>query len=356
VILRDNLGVRAILSVLPDELQTSIMGDAVLVTSGSASGWWVRPVWVGEGFPADVADVTDVVAALDLKRPRGSMFADLPVTPVVTARRISKGTRRTLDAAGLSWADLTGRGRIAAEPGLFVYRDTPRTVDEAAASFRWSRSAGAVAETILHGAIGRAGSGDLIDAVRVSELAAFSYAQVNKVLQDFEAAGYIAKSGAERGSGAQRRLVDPSRLLSDWAGWHRGRLLGGIELNTPWRSVDESLGAVRGRATGPWAVSGWYAADIIAPFSTSVPTLSCYVDSAAYDRTIETLVEEAGWDVTAERGRVSITPAEPHVLRLADERKAATTVSPIRVYGDLVRIAGRGEDAAQHLREESIGY
>lgn len=346
MILGDNPGQSAVRGALPRQLDHRLRGQDIQLRAAGVE-WVLRPYWIGEGFPADLQrffDSPDGFAARGHGRNQGSI-------PVVAARRLSRGARQELDERGISWADLTGSARIEAEPGLFVYRMLPSVNREFAPVIRWSRSAGAVAETILHMTLVRRADIDVIDAFALSEFSGYSYAQVNKVLQEFESVGYIAKTGAERGTNARRRLIDPSRLLSDWAGWFRRRDLSVVEMNTVWRDVNESLEHLSMRASGPWAVSGWFAADAIAPFSTSVPSLATYIEPYAFENTVDSLIEQGGFGYATERGRFSIAQAERHVLRLSEPRAGTMLVSPIRVYGDLLRSGVRGEEAAEHLRE-----
>lgn len=354
MILRENPGVQAILNALPLSLSAHADGDHVVADSESGR-WVLQSLWIGEGFP------NDFVRAAEPNWPfsnHSHAYADA-IVPVITARRISPGARKEIEARGLSWADLAGRAHISAPPGLLISRLPARTVKTPSSAIKWSESAGAVAETILH-LSGRdaveAVEGRPLDAERVSQLSGFSYPQVNKVLQQFEGANYIAKIGTERGSSARRFLRNPSALLSDWAGWHTDRRLKTVEMQTLWRSSDQSLNWLQSAVMGEWAVTGWLGADLLAPFSTAVPTVACYVEQRVFERAVEKLLNDENIDQASTNGRISVAPAEKHVLNLADLRSQPPVVSPIRVYGDLLRIGGRGEEAAQHLREVAIGF
>jgi hypothetical protein len=331
-------------------MNVEAVGDRVHATSGSST-WVFHSVWIGEGFPNDLLRVPEHALKDD---------ADTSVK-VVTARRISRGTRQELESRGVSWADLSGRAHIEAEPGLLIERLPAKTTEPVSTSTKWSVSAGAVAETILH-LSGPHQPGDSSDhvnqviAAQIAEISGYSYPQVNKVLQQFELAEYVKKVGTERGSSARRYLKNPSSLLSDWAGWHKERPLSTVNMQPLWRGADETIEAVRRSARGEWAATGWLAADQLAPFSTSVPSVACYVERRAFERTVDALLQVEDIDYAQEVGRLSVTQAESHVMRMADRSGRVPVVSAVRVYGDLIRLGGRGEDAAQHLREVLIGY
>lgn len=345
MILGENPGVQAILKAMPTRTSVRVDGDHVWVTSDGFE-WAFRSSWIGEGFPSDLHRLNND-------------FSDNAIA-VITARRISAGTRKELDARGASWADLTGRAQIQARPGFLVDRLPARssTLPPPSAT-KWSDSAGAVAETLLH--LNEKWrqfepNDRSINAAELAELCGYSYPQVNKVLQQFDSAAYVENIGSERGSNARRVLLNPSALLSDWAGWHKDRVMTTVELQTLWRGTEQSIDALHREAAGPWALTGWIAADVIAPLSTAVPNVSCYVDRGAFERTVERLVRDDSIEYSSTGGRLIVAAAEPHVIRMSQLDGPTPTVSPIRIYGDLIRIGGRGEEAAQHLREVVLGY
>jgi hypothetical protein len=354
VILRENPGVTAILNALPDDVESHVSGPIVKVESGTTR-WAFRSAWIGEGFPEDLRKLLASTTLTDPNQAGGER-----AVLVVTARRFSAGTRQRLADYGLSWADLAGRAYLRAEPGLLVTRMPAHATATKSSSIRWSISAGAVAETIL--ALSsppetpeRAREQPLV-AAEIADLVEYSYPQVNKVLQQFESAGYVTKVGTERGGGSRRYLRDPSRLLSDWAGWHRRRPLGTVDLQPLWRGTDRTLRLLGERARGTWATTGWIAADHVAPFSTSIPNVACYVGRESFEKTIDALLADPDIEYASEAGRLTVAPAEPHVLQLTDFRGDFPVVSPVRIYGDLVRIGSRADEAAQHLRETLLGY
>jgi len=349
MIIGDNPGVTAIMRALPPSLTASVDGDYVHAISAQYR-WLFRSVWIGEGFPSD------------LQRAEQSVLASpVDAVNVFTARKISSGTRQRLDERNNSWADLTGRAHIEAEPAFFVDR-LPQVRPKSPTGVKWSESAGTVAEVLLqqHSSAIRAPQGHvepmIVHADKVSYIAGVSYPQVNKVLQQLEADGHIEKHGS-RGSSVRRRLINPSSLLSEWAGWHKNRQRQSIGLHTMWRSTEASIERIESHIRrADWAVTEWVGSDILAPFVTSVPSLACYVAQSEIDQLLKRLTSIDGMELTDEGARVKLIPAEPYILKMSDSARSVPVVSPVRLYGDLLRMGGRAEESAEHLREVAIGY
>lgn len=300
--------------------------------------WRLIALWVGEGWPADVSQV---------------LRAEIPNPPpnlVITARSFSSGAIDLLEDARVNWADEFGNAHIRA-PGLFVFRQGIEPVRERPA-FTWSPSAIAVAEALL---TRREETG-----IRTGELAnliEWSPAQVSQVLQAFDANGWTAKYGPQRGPRARRELHDFDGLLDAWS-----EALGSTEQETrlAHRTMREPLSLLTDQL-GPalddnvrWAVGGWAAAQELAPIVDRVPSLQIYVHEDDFDRPLTEAMRSVGLDDVSEGGRVSFHPAAPSVLALSAPARFGRLVSAPRVYVDLMRIGGRGDDAARHLREEIL--
>lgn len=302
----------------------------------------LESIWVGEGWPADLVVLED-------------MPVPWPRQLVVTGRRFSPGALERLGELGASWADETGRAYIEGPSGLLVVRDSPldqpRTQKP---SFRWSRSAEHVGEVIL------ALPSDAINARQVAELTGWSHAQVSNVLRSFDAAGWTKKSGAARGRYSFRSLVEPGALLETWAafagGSARERILAHRVLREPVAFLHEELAPALSRSLD-WACSGWAGLEIAAPFATAVPTLQIYVEAAGFiDGRLQELMAGLGLRKVEDGARVEFLAAERASLALARADRELPTVSYPRLYADLFALGGRGEDAAQHVREELLDF
>lgn len=327
----------------------------VLLLMSAEHVYELKPIWAGEGYPRDVK------VALDLTPLDGLAPSQ---TPVVVASNMSRGAQAYLDERNMPWADEHGRAHIVARPALLVHAGASRKVAVSRPGVRWSPSAGAVAELVLthisherrsvaHPAL----SGVLPPNSVLAAGLPVSSAQVSKVLQRFDVEGWTRKSGAQRGPAAERHLEDPSGLLSSWAAWQAHRRLPAVRTHATWQDPEDFLADRLAPAlpSYSWCVTGWLAANRLAPFTTSVPNITCYVEPEVFDHGLGQVVEEAGLRRVESGARVTFLRAEPQVLTLA-RRMDVPIASDVRIYADLLAAGARGEDAADHLREVLIGY
>jgi hypothetical protein len=185
-------------------------------------------------------------------------------------------------------------------------------------------------------------------------------AHVARVLRQFDEQRYTVKTGAERGPTAIRELRDPGRMLSDWAGHYvaADEPGGGVEFHVPWRDTTQSIELLGDAFAGmDWAVTSEVAADRIEPYLTSVPTLEAYVPHQGFAEARAQLAALPNAREVDTGGRIRLFPADPQVFRLAEEEaESLRLVSAVRVYADLLRHGGRSAEAAEQLREASIGF
>lgn len=353
----DNRAVRALEAVMPDQVVAEWDvdlrdGDVPVVYLPLAHPHRLVVAWVGEGFPQDVRSA--------IESHRGRLGVDDAL--VLVGRRMSKGAQEHLREQRVSWVDERGQAEIIQPPGLVVVRGPlSGRLQRIEPEIRWTRSTGAVAESLLSWyAENWAHQSSQVEVPRPSELAEgahWSTPQVARVLQQFDANGWTEKVGPERGPGATRILRDPGALLSAWAGWYRRRPLESTSTHVVWRDAEQFWNDdLRTRLpANAWALSGWLGLAQVAPFMTSIPTITCYLEAAAYDHYLPSLMEAAGLREVETGSRVKFIRAEPHVLNWSVRESPDRVVSNVRLYGDLLRAGVRGEDAAEHLRETSIG-
>jgi hypothetical protein len=306
---------------------------------GLEGNWALRGIWAGEGWPADVE------RALEALSP-----APLPRDLIILATNFSPGAIEALNARDANWADAQGNAHIRGQ-GLLIDREAAPQRSETR-SFSWSPSALAVAEALL-AADWQAGisTGDL------ARLVDWSPPQVSQVLQAFDRKGWTVKYGPQRGPRARRELSDSADLLRAWASEIAGeeqevRLTHRI-LRSPLDFLIEELGPLLHEEVR-WAVSGWAAAQELAPLSTAVPSLQIYVHEDDFGESLDRVVRQAGLHDVAEGGKVAFIPAPPSVLALSGGRGNLPLVSAPRVFADLLSVGGRGLDAAKHLKEEVL--
>lgn len=344
----------AIAKLLPTQLATSarlVDDDAQLVVVWGGRQLRIAPVWVGQGFPRD------------LERALYGADAGTHSDLVFAAQEFSTGARRLLTERNLNWADEAGNASIALPGGIYISREAARKPSQRDRSEGWTPAIATVAETILSahlraGERSTTGENPLSPVSTIAQVGHLSPGRVSEILRRFDETGYTKKTGPRRGPGSVRRVADSTRMLSDWAAWHRNAPSEVTGMHTLWGSphefVTRKIAPVLGKRE--WAVTGWLAADLLAPFATEVPTISVYVERGVYDNELEPIADQLGLRRVESGHRVFFIRAEPHVLEASEEEGEIKIVSPIRLYGDLLRQQGRGEDAAEHLRSTIIGW
>ncbi|TFD95248.1 hypothetical protein E3T61_01040 [Cryobacterium lactosi] len=327
--------------------------DGSVALESRSGRWQLHPVWIGEGFPQDV------------RRAMGESSHDSAAhtNAVMTANKMSTGARQALESAGVSWADMEGNAHIETGDGLFVLTGSRRKRAAEVRAFLWTESAGAVAEMLLHSAlegVRNGGNREAGQAPRPALIAAttgWSYPQVGKILQQFDAIGYTRKVGPERGRTSHRTIADAPRLLSEWASWYRRRPLSAAVVSGESRDPQDYVRQMESIfGVESVAISGWLGLDEVAPFMTTIPTATVYVEATSLDAIEERLVGHSELRLVDGGGRLTLLRAEPQVLTLSSLVDGRKVVSPIRLYGDLLRLGVRGDDAADHLRETRIGF
>ena len=148
-------------------------------------------------------------------------------------------------------------------------------------------------------------------------------------------------------------------MLSDWAAHYAATPQSGadIEFHVPWRDPQQSIEALTSSLHGQdWALTGEAAADRIAPYLTSVPAVDLYVPAGQLEPARGRLAQHPDFREVESGGRIRLSAADPYVFRLTREARDVRTVSPVRVYADLLRGRGRTAEAAEYLRETAIGF
>jgi hypothetical protein len=327
-------GVAVVAAVEPDDA-----GVGVLLRKRS-DVHRLRVIWAGAGWPADV---DRAIRGVDETWPE-----DL----VVVARHLSSGSRKLLDERGASWVDVTGSAHLVA-PGLLVVREVEPEAGSDAGAFSWSPSALSLAEALLNSK-----SPSDVRTAEIARLTGWSTPQVSQVLGAFDAEGWTAKSGTQRGPGATRQIIDPSRLLDAWTDAITSRAaerrFAERIFNDPMQFLTDQLAPALDEHDIRWAVTGWAAAEQLAPFATTIPTLQVYVEDLAFRGPLTMLMEDVPIREVQSGGRIEFRSAGERLLVLADQHDGIRLASTPRVYADLLALGGRGQDAAQHLREEVI--
>lgn len=296
--------------------------------------------WAGEGWPQDVR-----TAAAKVDEP-------WPPNMVLIARELSPGAIEWLSARGANWADETGQVRILGPDGLVVIRERTRPREERERRWvGWSPSAMAIAEAIL------AREDQALSATELAGSTGWSVPQTANVLSAFDARGWTVKRGAARGRGASRQLIDADALLASWAtavaAERPSTRLAHRSTRDPMGFLQDQLGPALDNAV-KWAVSGWAALDLTAPFASAVPNLHIYIADTQFAGPLSTAIAETGLQEVEEGGRVIFWATDEYVLKLARRAHGIPVVSAPRLYADLSKLGARGQDAADHVREQLI--
>lgn len=289
----------------------------------------VEVEWLGIGWPRQVRELLD--------RP------DRP--DLVVASEFSPGAHKLLNEAGLSWIDLTGAANIHM-PSLVIIVKTDRGARMPRANLGWTSGALAVCEGLLVGL-----AGTVAELAESTGLSPSTVATGLKFLQG----EHLLDSKAARGRNARRTVVDKDQLLDAYsAAAARLRSPESIRVGVLWRDPARGASELGGRITAnsvAWSSTGALAADVLAPYLTEVDPWEMYVDGRSRAE-LRQIAREVGLEEAA-GGRLLLrpfpTPAKDALSTTTGDQRLA--VWP-RVFSDLRMIGVRGEEAAEHLREQ----
>lgn len=317
---------QALLAVLPRSVEVRV-GSADDGVVAIVNGFPLQVTWAGEGKLSDVRRV---------------LAQHRPQPDIVVARVLSPGARAELAQAGVGWVDETGAAEIAlgtiivARSGRPAKREVPK---------RWTPSVLAVAEAALCGV--RATTSAMRDATGLST---GSCVNALRILSDLA----LLDASADRGRSSARRVGDRDRLLSAYAS--AAAALASdlrVEVGVTWRDFADGLRKTARRwqaAQVEFAVTGALAAELLAPYLTSVTTAEVYV-SVETVVGLEAVAASAGL-TPVDGGRLILRPFPTVSANRLASRSSGLRVAPWpRVYVDLLHVGVRGEDAAEHLKE-----
>jgi hypothetical protein len=279
----------------------------------------------------------------------------LHITPrpdIVAAPRMSPGAREAAKKAQVGWLDESGAAQISiTDADTLIVIDTPgRPPTPLDSRVGWRRSTLAVCEAILsQQAVPSANS--VIDATGLSMGSAVT------ALKFLEGAGFLVSSAA-RGPSAARRIEESDEFLDAYAmAAERLRSPISIRVGVLWRDPAAGVADTGRRLTATgidWAVTSALSASVLAPLQTEVAPLEMYVAGKTWSDVRRAAMAADLQEMDGGRlvMRPFPTPAGPRLTEtIADGFRSVLWP---RAYADL-RISGvRGEDAAEHLREEMV--
>lgn len=298
-------------------------------------------------FLATIQSIPTEVAWLETGWPRQVRdLLDRPDRPgLVVAAELSPGARKLLTEYGLSWVDETGAARVAL-PGVYIRVDAGQTPKRPRAKPGWTRSTLAVCEAL----IARIG-GTVAELTAATGLAPSTVAGSLRFLQE----AHLLEAEAARGRNSRRTVADQDQLLDSYAAAAaRLRTPESIRVGVLWRNPVRGVGdlGVRLGANGvAWSVTGALAADVLAPYLTELDPWEMYVDGRSLAE-LRQIAREVGLE-EADGGRLLLRPfPTPAQDALSTEVGSQRVAAWPRVFADLRMIGVRGEEAAEHLREQ----
>ena len=307
-------------------------GD-VIVSVDDFTEFVVR--WLSVGWPRQVAEA----------------LHDQPRPDVLVAPAMSPGARKAAHDAGVGWADESGAADIyiRSPAGTTIVIQTKGTPPSPLDSkVGWRRATLAVCEALL---------ADKADPNTSSVIRStgLSMGSVTTALKFLERDGHLT-SEAARGPNSARQIVDRDVLLDAYAtAAQRLRVPTSIQVGVLWRDpVAEVIGTGRRwRAAGiDWATTSALSAAVLAPMQTEIAPMEIYV-AGRTPSDLQRAALAAGLQ-QIQGGRLVLRPFPTPVGAELTEKPTAGLQSMLwpRVYADLRTTGVRGEDIAEHLREE----
>lgn len=288
--------------------------------------------------------VSLMAAGLSVPYPSGlkRLRSEMPDVELVVVERAPAGLRAAVEREGISWVDLGGAGHVESEKGRVIY-DIPVGAPVGPARRRtvapFAPAASRVVRVLLsdHSRAWR-----LSDIVEMAEV---NPGNAHRVLGELVERGLV-----ERDEYAYAP-IDPGRMLDAWADHYeapRERAVSAAD--------GELVPFVKELIAdgGEVVVSGELAAELLAPHLPARRAVIHCLSREAFtevSRRVEAL--NAGPRL---EGQVIVDLADTGYGASPVQRARLPIAAPIQVYLDLARDPGRGREAAEHLRRETIGF
>lgn len=320
---------RAFEAVLPSgaNIEVSERRDRDIVVA--VAGRKLRLRWLPVGWPRQVEEALQ-------RRPRPDIIA---------APMLSPGARHLASQHRVGWLDESGSAEIAT--GSLLISRTGNPAVPLDTRLGWTSATLAVCETLLTGCPATVSA--------VAGETGLAVSTVTESLKSLEREGLLS-ADAPRGRLSRRYVSDENALMDSYAAAaERLRPPTSLRVGVLWRDpikgVIEAGRSWKGAGTN-WAATSALSAAVLAPLLTEVSPMEIYV-TARTPGDLRMAAEIAKLR-ESEGGRLVLrpfpTPANGMVT--FEPRPGIFSVLWPRAYADL-RIAGvRGEEAAEHLRQE----
>lgn len=277
---------------------------------------------------------------------------NLPSPSLVVAGRMTKEARGILRRHRIALVDAEGNAHVEF-PGLLIHTEAQRR--------EVSVPKGKKLPTRLNGRAGVAAQALLLEPTRdwrITDLAArakISSSFAHRVFVRLEGEGVVEAAGA--GPKKVRRVVNPSALLDLWAEEAEDRHVSRVRafrLAQNPNELGEAVVAALDERGMTCALTGAAAAARIAPLISAVPVAEIWLADGV-------LVEEAIEACAAERvetgHNVLLAQTQGDApLSFRHQEQGVWTVNVFRLYLDLRMDPKRGQEQADHIRQEVIGF
>ncbi len=319
----------ALEAVLPAGTHVTVTYRQDRDTVVELAGRKLRLRWLPVGWPRQV----------------GEALSRLPRPDVVAAPRLSPGARKLARQQGVGWLDESGAAEIHADMLLISRSGVPPTPPDT--KLGWRPAMFAVCEVLLTGcpATGAA----------VSDRTGLAMSTVVESLKFLDRNGLL-EARAARGRLSGRYVTDSDALMDAYAAAaERLRPPTSLRVGMLWRDPLKGVieaGQLWHGANIRWAVTSALSADIMAPSLTEPAPMEIYVTGQTIGDLRKT-AEVAGLRQIG-GGRLLLRPFPTPANDIVTEqiRPGLYSVLWPRAYADLRTAGVRGEDAAEHLREE----
>lgn len=301
-------------------------------------------------YPRDVRDILWQIRTLRNAMSQQDRNRPSLLVPLIAAYSISSGAKDILKEENVGYFD-SGGSLFLPTPHAYVLIDKPAPkalTKSILALFRGKRA------QVLHALLTQPqiwfGVAELADLAHVSP------ATASETLSELERLDWLLARG--NGPTKERRVRDPRALLDEWVASldadrpPRVRRFHVPMSNTP--DLARRLASLCEHREIAYALTQEYAAQLYAPFLTSVARLACYLPSGEPAETVAAVLDARV--VTDGANLLIIEDANPSQLLFREFKDGLWLASPLQVYLDLLRAGGRARDMAKHLRAEKIGF
>jgi len=273
----------------------------------------------------------------------------LAETPLLmVAGETTAEARAILEEHGIGVIDGLGNAHLAL-PGLLFHLEGHRP---------HRRAAGPITPTRLRGKAGIAAQALLLQPDRewkvqdLAQEAGVATGLAHRVLARLEEEGVIVAEGS--GPQRVRRVTNRAALLDLWAEEQLDRprrTLGHLLAQTPQKLIQQ-LATELGRAGIDYALTGAAAANLVAPFVTTIPVVEVWVAETAAPEQLAATADP----VDDGQNVVFLQAKHDTPLAFREQRQDIWLANRFRLYADLRRDPRRGREQADHLREQVIGF